>query len=132
MSNLFNKLKSSVSDFFGFGKNQSNHGLFNKAKEIFKGGVNFLNSKSAKKGVDMLSNLTGTSGVRDFFTSAKKYGHIGNNLLNGNALDKSLNRSGLPSVVDRMADRFKNRREPTIELPQRQQNDHYNLNSIFG
>ena len=134
MSGFFSKVKSGLSglsDLFGLGKsNGSNQGLFKKAKEYLTGGLQFLNSKTAKKGVDLLSNLTGTSGVRDFFNDAKKGFNIGNNLLNG-GLDKTVNRSGLPQLADRFENRFK--KAASMELqPKRQQNDQFNLNSIFG
>ena len=131
MSSFFSKIKSGLSDFFSKA-NSSNQPLFSKAKDFLKGGLDFLKNKNVQKGVDLLSNFTGNSGIKDFFMDAKKYGNIGQNLLNGNALGKRLDRSGLPNMVDRFADRFK-KRDSTMELqPRRQQKDEYNLTSIFG
>lgn len=131
MSNLFNKLKSGVMDLFGLQKSSgSTQNLFNKAKDFLKGGVNFLKNKNVQQGVNLLSNLTGSNAPRDFFMDAKKYANIGQNLLNG-GLNKKLDRSGLPELADRFANRFKKR--DGIELqPRRQKEDQFNLSSIFG
>ncbi len=132
MSGFFNKIKSGLSDLFGLGKGQSNQGLFKKAKDIFSGGLDLLRNKNVQKGVDLLSNFTGNSGIKDFFMDAKKYGNMGQNFLSG-GLNKKIDRSGLPDMVDRFADRFK-KRDSTMELqPRRQRDDSaFNLTSIFG
>ena len=96
--------------------------------------MDFLKNKNVQKGVDMISNLTGSNAPKDFVMDLKKYGNIGNNFLNGNALDKTLGRSGVPDMVDKFANRFKSKRDATIELqPRRQKDDSaFNLTSIFG
>lgn len=131
---FFNKLKSGVMDLFGLGKtNNSNQSLLNKAKDWVRGGLDFLKNKNVQKGVDLISNLTGSNAPRDFFMDAKKYANIGSNLLSG-GLGKKLDRTGVPDMVNRFADRFKNpRRDATIELqPRRQRDNDFNLTSIFG
>lgn len=134
MSGFFNKLKSGVMDLFGLGKsNNSNQGLFNKAKGWVSSGLDLLRNKNVQKGIDMISNLSGSNAPRDFFMDAKKYGNIAQNILSGKALDKKLDRTGLPDIVNRFADRFKNPRRESIELqPRRQRDDSpFNLTSIF-
>ena len=133
MSSFFSKIKSGISDLFGLGKtSSSNQGFFNKAKSLLTSGVDLLRNKNVQKGVDFISNLTGNSSIKDFFLDAKKYGNMGQNLLNG-GLNKKIDRSGLPNMVDRFADRFK-KRDSTMELQPRRQRDEpaYNLSSIFG
>jgi hypothetical protein len=133
MSGFFSKIKTGLSDLFGLGKSSaSNQGLFNKARGWVSSGLDLLRNKNVQKGVDMLANITGSNAPRDFFMDAKKYGNIAKNLLGGKALDKKLDRTGLPTMVDRFADRFKNKRDASIELqPRRLKQDDYNLTSIF-
>ncbi len=132
---FFSKIKSGLSDLFGLGKtSSSNQGFFNKAKSLLSSGVDLLKNKNVQKGVDFISNLTGSNAPKDYFMDLKKYANIGNNFLNGNALDKTLGRSGVPDMVDKFANRFKSKRDATIELqPRRQKDDSaFNLTSIFG
>lgn len=120
---FFNKVTQGLSSLFGLGKNRDSYSpLLAKAKNFVSGGLNFLNSKPVKKGIDMLTNLTGSKGVSDFYNDAKKYGNIANNLFNGKAADKK---------VDRLFDRLR-KPDPSIEMQNRRQNDQFDFSSIFG
>ena len=103
MSSFWNKVKQFGSNFLGLGgkRNGGLSGLFNKAKSFIGNGMNFINSKPVKSIVDSVSQYLPSVG--SFYKDVKKYGSIGNSLLNQNGLNK-------------MADRFvKNKVEPSIE-----------------
>jgi hypothetical protein len=103
--------------------------LVSKAKSWASSAVDLLNNKSTKSLVNSLGNYIPQ--VKDFYSDAKRYANIGNQFLNKNGADKFINRTFPNNLSQRFQDRFKTKREPNIELQPRQQQDNFNLSSIF-
>ncbi len=129
MTSLFSKIKSGLGDIFNLGKSMMSSPLVSKAKSWASSAVDLLNNKSTKGLVNSLGNYIPQ--VRDFYGDAKKYSNIANNLLNNRGADKFVNRAFPNNLSQRFQDRFKTKREPNIELQPRQQQDNFNLSSIF-
>ena len=143
-SELFNKAKN----FLGLGDKTKGgwtaSGLFNKAKSFINKSRNFLNNKHSRALIGDINDMVGGQQVNDFYQKTnnrlddadsivnrgnvftknmKKAYHIGNNIVNGGAMDKNYERYVQqqrnlihPSKKDRHSSLEKTQRPPPEEI----------------
>jgi hypothetical protein len=142
---FFDSLVKGASSILGLNKKGGNGigGFLNKAKTYIGKGMSFLNSKTGKNLVNTVSSVL--PGITDAVGSAKKYGNIANNILNG-AAEKKGERFIKQSPVLQQMDRWDQptkpskfhtqdmRDEHTIEKvrPRKQSDDEYGTSSMFA
>ena len=89
-SGLLNKLKSAGLNWLGLGKNKSQSGLINKAKD-FVGGLNsFITSKGVKDTVNSVGSFIPQ--IKDYYNTSKKYINMADQFVNQQGLSKKFDR----------------------------------------